>query len=302
MKLSPTIILNCLLGTLAAVCAEPIHVLVWDERQPRQSEAYDNFLGNEIVAQLKASSDRLELRSVTLSDPYQGVSEANLNWADVIVWWGHVKHSDLTAENSQRILDRILSGEVDLIALHSAHWARPFVDAMNWRTKEDARAHFAKVEEGKIVKFDYVAPPNEHTVPTHGSQLTPAYFSFKKNKAIYQAIVHLPWCCFPDYRPDGKPATLSVKTPDHPIAKDLPASFQITQTEMYNEPFHVPTPDNVLFEETWELGERFRSGMIWKIGQGTVFYFRPGHETYPVFKQPEVIRVLANACQWLGTD
>jgi trehalose utilization protein len=302
MKLSPTIILNCLLGTLAAVCAEPIHVLVWDERQPRQSEAYDNFLGNEIVAQLKASSDGLELRSVTLSDPDQGVSEANLNWADVIVWWGHVKHSDLTAENSQRILDRILSGEVDLIALHSAHWARPFVDAMNWRTKEDARAHFAKVEEGKIVKFDYVAPPNERTVPTHGSQLTPAYFSFKKNKAIYQAIVHLPWCCFPDYRPDGKPATLSVKTPDHPIAKDLPASFQITQTEMYNEPFHVPTPDNVLFEETWELGERFRSGMIWKIGQGLVFYFRPGHETYPVFKQPEVIRVLANACQWLGAD
>ena len=176
MKLSPTIILNCLLGTLAAVCAEPIHVLVWDERQPRQSEAYDNFLGNEIVAQLKASSDGLELRSVTLSDPDQGVSEANLNWADVIVWWGHVKHSDLTAENSQRILDRILSGEVDLIALHSAHWARPFVDAMNWRTKEDARAHFAKVEEGKIVKFDYVAPPNERTVPTHGSQLTPAYF------------------------------------------------------------------------------------------------------------------------------
>ena len=42
--------------------------------------------------------------------------------------------------------------------------------------------------------------------------------------------------------------------------------------------------------------------MIWKIGKGKVFYFRPGHETYPVFKQDEVVRVLKNACLWLGGD
>ena len=71
---------------------------------------------------------------------------------------------------------------------------------------------------------------------------------------------------------------------------------------MYNEPFHVPEPDEVIFEETWELGERFRSGMVWNIGKGKVFYFRPGHETYPVFKQPEVIKVIENACRWLGGE
>ncbi len=87
---------------------------------------------------------------------------------------------------------------------------------------------------------------------------------------------------------------------EHPIAKGLPATWAITQTEMYDEPFHVPDPDEVIFEERWELGEWFRSGMVWDIEKGKVFYFRPGHETYPIYKQKEVIQVLANACQWMG--
>lgn len=58
---------------------------MWDERQPRQSEAYENFLGNEIVAQLAASTTGLKLRSVALDDPEQGLSVENPDWADVIV-------------------------------------------------------------------------------------------------------------------------------------------------------------------------------------------------------------------------
>ena len=51
---------------------------IWDERKPRQSEAYDNFLGNEIAKRIKASADDLELRSVALYDPQQCLSESNL--------------------------------------------------------------------------------------------------------------------------------------------------------------------------------------------------------------------------------
>jgi trehalose utilization protein len=69
---------------------------------------------------------------------------------------------------------------------------------------------------------------------------------------------------------------------------------------MYADPFHVPEPDEVLFEETWEAGESFRSGLIWKIGNGRVFYFRPGHETYPVYKQELPLRIITNAALWLG--
>ncbi|MFG0332370.1 MAG: ThuA domain-containing protein, partial [Maioricimonas sp. JB049] len=149
--------------------------------------------------------------------------------------------------------------------------------------------------------IETVPPPREFTVPIHGSVLTPAFFGYRKSRNALHGIIHLPWCCFPDYRPDGKPGTIQVLSPDHPIAAGLPNTFQIPRTEMYNEPFHVPEPDAVIFEETWEQGERFRSGMIWSIGEGRVFYFRPGHETYPIYKQAETLKVLENACRWLGS-
>ena len=88
--------------------------------------------------------------------------------------------------------------------------------------------------------------------------------------------------------------------PDHPIVEGIPAEFEIPQTEMYDEPFHVPEPDEVILEERWASGEWFRSGAIWKLGKGRVFYFRPGHETFPVFKQPIPLRILTNAVRWLA--
>ena len=282
--------------------ADPVRVLVWDERQPKQKQAYDNFLGNEIVARLSKNADQCEFRSVALDDPEQGVSIDNLQWADVVVWWGHARHSDLTRDNSQRVLDHIISGDLDLIALHSAHWARPFVGAMNWRSMKDAQEHLQTHMPDLKFTFESVEPPRERTVPTHGSVLTPAWFGYKKNRIEAIGVIHLPYCCFPDFRPDGKPGTLKVKSAGHPIVRGLPSAFRIPQTEMYNEPFHVPEPDELIFEETWELGERFRSGMVWNIGEGKVFYFRPGHETYAVFKQPEVLKVIENAAIWLGRD
>jgi len=294
------LLLAALFASALIASAEPVHILVWDERQERQAEAYDNFLGNEIAKQLEATTDDLEIRSVAMDDPGQGLND--LEWADVLIWWGHVRQGDVTEENVKRVLDRILAGDLDLIALHSAHFASPFMEAMNWRSMEDAKKHFAKHDPGKLMKFEAVAPPKPRTVPTYGSQFTPTWFAYKLNKTNYQALVQLPYCCFPAYRPDGEPSKVTVKDSKHPIAKGLPATFQVTQTEMYDEPFHVPAPDEVILEETWELGERFRAGMVWNIGKGKVFYFRPGHETYPVFKQPEVIQVLANACDWLGKD
>jgi len=88
--------------------------------------------------------------------------------------------------------------------------------------------------------------------------------------------------------------------PQHPIAAGLPAHWDIPQTEMYGEPFHVPAPDEVVFEESWDKGEHFRSGCVWKVGKGRVFYFRPGHEIYPIFKQAEPLKVVENAARWLG--
>jgi len=60
----------------------------------------------------------------------------------------------------------------------------------------------------------------------------------------------------------------------------------------------VPTPDAVVFEERWDKGEHFRSGCAWQVGQGRVFYFRPGHETAPTYFNPQVRQVLLNAVRW----
>jgi trehalose utilization protein len=112
--------------------------------------------------------------------------------------------------------------------------------------------------------------------------------------------IKLPICVFPDWRHDGKPSKVTTLMPEHPIAKGLPEKWEVGHTEMYNEPFHVPAPDALIFEERFEGGEYFRSGMLWNVGQGKVFYFRPGHETYPVYKEEKPLKVVENAAVWLG--
>jgi trehalose utilization protein len=273
---------------------------MWDERQPRQEEAYDNWIGNEIVERLEATTENLAFRSVALDDPEQGLSDENLNWANVVLWWGHARHSDVSWDNARKVSDLVRSGDIHLVVLHSAHWARPFVELMNGRSIEEGLAYIEQHNPGKKVTYETVDPPKERSAPMRGSVFTPAYYGYKKGKTTVHGIIHLPWCCFPDYRNDGKPSKLTVKAPNHPIAKGIPSSLTLPATEMYNEPFHIPEPDEVIFEETWETGERFRSGIVWNIGEGKVFYFRPGHETFPVFKQDEIIQILANVCEWLG--
>lgn len=95
------------------------------------------------------------------------------------------------------------------------------------------------------------------------------------------------------------PEVITVKAPDHPIARGI-RNFEIPREEFYDEPFDIPTPDVVVFESTWKTGQRFRSGCLWKRGKGQLFYFRPGHETFPVYFQPEVKAILVNAARWLG--
>ena len=67
---------------------------------------------------------------------------------------------------------------------------------------------------------------------------------------------------------------------------------------MYGERFDIPTPEALIFVSWFEGGEVFRSGCCWERGHGRVFYFRPGHETFPIFYNPEVVKVLMNAVRW----
>jgi trehalose utilization protein len=89
----------------------------------------------------------------------------------------------------------------------------------------------------------------------------------------------------------------------HPITAGLPEHFEIPQTEMYGECFRIPAPDELVFVSWYEGGEVFRSGCTFKRGLGKVFFFSPGHEQYPIYYQPEVQTVIANAALWAaGTN
>jgi trehalose utilization protein len=86
--------------------------------------------------------------------------------------------------------------------------------------------------------------------------------------------------------------------PNHPITEGIGEYLEIANAEMYGERFDIPNPDELLFISWFEGGEVFRSGCTWKRGHGKIFYFRPGHETYPIFHQSKIQRVITNAVKW----
>lgn len=104
--------------------------------------------------------------------------------------------------------------------------------------------------------------------------------------------------CFLKYRVAGEKERLWVVDPGHPVAAGISDCIELDHEEMYGEPFDVPPPDDLVFLSWFQGGEVFRSGCGWRRGLGRVFYFRPGHETYPTYHHPQIQRVILNAVLW----
>ena len=104
--------------------------------------------------------------------------------------------------------------------------------------------------------------------------------------------------CNLTWREDGDRELVWVCNPAHPIAQGIDRFIKIDAVETYGEPFSIPEPDELVFIGNYEGGEVFRSGCCWQRGNGRVFYFQPGHETYPIYHQPEILKVIKNAVHW----
>lgn len=89
-----------------------------------------------------------------------------------------------------------------------------------------------------------------------------------------------------------------IVNPGHPIADGLGEYIELPHEEMYGEHFDIPQPDELVMVSWFEGGEIFRSGCCYTRGMGKIFYFRPGHETYPTYHNPEVLKVINNAVKW----
>ncbi|MGI6316042.1 MAG: ThuA domain-containing protein [Christensenellales bacterium] len=99
------------------------------------------------------------------------------------------------------------------------------------------------------------------------------------------------------WREDGEKARLWVMSPGHPIVKGIGDYFEVPHDETYGERFHIPDPDELIFVSWYPGGEIFRSGCCFRRG-GRIFYFQPGHETFPVYHQKEIQTVITNAVHW----
>ncbi|MDE0346809.1 MAG: ThuA domain-containing protein [Boseongicola sp.] len=178
------------------------------------------------------------LRTAGLDDPDHGLPPETLETTDVLVWWGHEAHEDVSDDLVDRVQRRVLSG-MGLVVLHSGHHSKIF-------------------------------------------------------KRLMGTSCNLAW----RERPQGETERVWIVSPSHPVAEGLPSNFDIPQSEMYGEPFDIPTPDELVFLSWFQGGEVFRSGCAFRRGRGRIFYFGPGHETFPIYFNPHVRRVIANAIRW----
>ncbi|WP_226530764.1 ThuA domain-containing protein [Metabacillus niabensis] len=106
--------------------------------------------------------------------------------------------------------------------------------------------------------------------------------------------------CDLKWREADEKERLWVVDPSHPIADGVGEYIELEKEEMYGEHFDIPAPDELIFTSWFEGGEIFRSGCVFKRGNGKVFYFRPGHETYPTYHNEQVQLVIKNGVKYVS--
>ncbi|MBM0064204.1 ThuA domain-containing protein [Alkalicoccobacillus gibsonii] len=214
-------------------------VTVWNENRHEQTnekvqEVYPKGIHVAIADFLTKAG--VDTRTATLDEPEHGLTEEVLEQTDVLVWWGHIAHHEVSDEIVTRVQQRVLAG-MGLIVLHSGHFSKIF-------------------------------------------------------KTLMGTSCDLKW------REANEKERLWVVQPNHPIADGVGEYIELEKEEMYGEHFDIPSPDELVFVSWFQGGEVFRSGCTFHRGMGKIFYFRPGHETYPTYYNKDIQQVIINAVKW----
>lgn len=217
-----------------------IRVTVWNEFiHERRHEAIGNMYPDGIHGAIAnhLRSLGLEAGTATLDMPEHGLTDDVLENTDVLIWWGHMAHGQVSDEVVNKVHQRVVKDGMGLIVLHSGHFSKIFIKLMG-------------------------------------------------------TTCNLKW------REAGDRERLWVVSPGHPIVEGIGEYIEIPHAEMYGEHFDIPEPDHLVFVSWFQGGEVFRSGCCFHRGRGKIFYFRPGHETYPIFHHADVLKVIGNAVHW----
>lgn len=215
-----------------------LRVTVWNEyRHERNNETVAGVYPRGIHAAVgEGLQDQYEVRYAVLDDPEHGLTGKTLDETDVLLWWGHMAHDEVTDEIVDRVYRRVHRG-MGLIVLHSGHFSKIF-------------------------------------------------------KKLMGTSCDLKW------REANEKERIWIVNPAHPIAEGIGEYIELPAEEMYGEHFDIPQPDELVMVSWFEGGEVCRSGCCYTRGSGKIFYFRPGHETFPTYYNANVRRVIANAVRW----
>jgi trehalose utilization protein len=216
-----------------------VRVTVWNEFQHELTdEAVKKHYpkGIHVAVADFMNQAGLKARTATLAEPEHGLTEAVLKDTDVLTWWGHQAHDQVSDAVVDRVQKRVLEG-MGLIVMHSGHFSKIFKRMMGTN-------------------------------------------------------------CSLQWREASERQRIFTIEPSHPIAEGLPDHFELPNVEMYGERFDIPTPDKLVFLSWYEGGNVFRSGCTWERGHGRIFYFEPGHETFPIYHDKNIQKVLINAARW----
>ena len=107
-----------------------INVVIWNEfRHEKTKEEVKALYPEGIHALIKSFLDEnadMEVTLAALDDPDQGLPDELLEKTDVLLWWGHMAHGEVSDELVKKIQERVYLGKMGFIALHSGHHSKPF--------------------------------------------------------------------------------------------------------------------------------------------------------------------------------
>jgi trehalose utilization protein len=243
--------------------SKPIQVLVWDEKPSHASkEIYPNSINGAVADGLRSlGGAEIAVTTVNLEDPEQGVRREDLEASDVLIWWGHQRHDEVSDETVSRVVDAVHHRGLGFIALHSAHYARTFKAVVQGTGQ--LRGGWREMDPPEREEITVCAPWHPIAEGIGNFVL--------EHEEMYGAPFDVP------------PPLTTVFHSHFPYdGKNFPSGLTWTVGDGKTPGFECGPGQGI--------GEGF--------GVGRVFYFRPGHETIPTYNNPIIRKILWNAVRW----
>ena len=105
------------------------NVIIWNENiHEVENEEVKKIYPKGIHGCIKdflSTDNSLKIKTATLKEDQNGLSEELLKNCDVVIWWGHKAHDEVLDKTVDLVQRRVLEG-MGLIVLHSGHHSKIF--------------------------------------------------------------------------------------------------------------------------------------------------------------------------------